>query len=357
MVDAGETPVANRPPDGGRATIVDVARAAGVSTSTVSHVVNGTRRVTEATRRKVQKALDATGYTQDASARAMRRSRTDSIGLVVSDSGEPAFRDMVTGIEAVASEEGFVLLLADSGEDPQAELRAVQVLQSRRVDALILARASGSVPAAVDRPRELGTPVVLMDRLDGVGVDQVGVEGASATRTLVAHLIDQGHRRIGIVAGDLAVATLRERLEGYRSALAAAGIEVDTELVWEGDGSAEDARRLVSDRMARADRPTALLTASSPMTVGALRALDDQGLSVPEDVAMVAFDTLPNADLMRTSLTAAGQPAVSVGREAMGLVLRRLRQPDAPPLTVRLNAEIEHGASCGCGRPEGSLGG
>ncbi|WP_148239458.1 LacI family DNA-binding transcriptional regulator [Ruania zhangjianzhongii] len=355
MPDTRANPRAVRPGNG-RATIIDVAQAAGVSTSTVSHVVNGTRRVTDGTRRRVQAALDATGYTQNASARAMRRSRTDSIGLVVSDSGEPAFRDMVTGIEAVASEEGFVLLLADSAEDPQAELRAVDVLQSRRVDALILARASGSLPAALDRPREQGTPVVLIDRLSPAGVDQVGVENASATRTLVTHLLEQGHRRIGMVAGDLDVPTLRERAEGYHAAIEAAGLTVDPDLIWRGDGRPEGSARIVAERMSAHDRPTALVTASSPMTVGALRALDTLGLVVPGDVAMVAFDTLPHADLMRTSVTAAGQPAVSVGREAMGMVLRRLRQPDAPPITVRLNAQIEHGVSCGCERSGEMLG-
>ncbi|WP_370634528.1 LacI family DNA-binding transcriptional regulator [Actinotalea sp. Marseille-Q4924] len=339
-----------------RSTIVDVARLAGVSTSTVSHVVNGTRSVTDGTRERVLAAIEQTGYSQHAAARALRRSRTDSIGLVVSDSGQPAFRDMVTGVEAAASDAGFVLLLADSAEDPDRELRAIEALQSRRVDGLILARAAGSSSAALDWPKSQDIPIVLIDRLTDPGLDQVGVESEAAMRALVGHLLDQGHRRVAITTGDLTVPTLQERYLGYLAAHSLRGVDVDPSLALRGDGGERDTRVLVAELLSRDDQPTALVSASSPMAVGALRAADDAGLRIPEDLAFVSFDSLPNPDLMRTAITTADQPAEDVGREAMRLLLRRLEDSEATPTTVRLAARISHRESCGCGNPTVPIG-
>lgn len=339
----------------GRATIVDVARIAGVSTSTVSHVVNGTRTVSDQTAARVLAAIAETGYTQHAAARSLRRAQTDSIGLVVSDSGQPAFRDMVSGVEAAASEDGFVLLLADSAEDPQRELRAIEALQSRRVDGLILARAAGSSPAALDWVRAQGVPVVLIDRLTDPSLDQVGVESETAMRTLVAHLLDLGHRRIAMTTGNLAVPTLRERYNGYLTAHAIRGLPVDPALALEGVGSAAETRTLVTELLSGPERPTALVAGSSPMAVGGLQAAADLGLRIPEDLAFVAFDSLPNPELMRTPITTADQPAYEVGREAMRLLVRRLHEPDNPPTTMRLAAHISHRESCGCGAPGAPL--
>ena len=175
------------------ATIVEVASLAGVSTSTVSHVLNGTRNVephdpTSGARRD----RDRPGYRQDALARAMRRSRTDSIGLVVSDVGEPAFAEMVHGVEHAAAEQRLTLLLANSAEDPDREARAVQTLLERRVDGLVLARAPTPL-RHVDAQLAHGTPpVVLLDRVyDGAPCDQVGADNRESMRRLIEHLLGQ----------------------------------------------------------------------------------------------------------------------------------------------------------------------
>lgn len=340
---------------GGRATIVDVARLAGVSTSTVSHVVNGTRAVRATTRSRVLDAIRQTSYTQHAAARALRRSSTESIGLVISDSGQPAFADMVRGVEQAASESGFVLLLANSAEDPDRELRAIEALQSRRVDGIILARTADSSAAALDWPRAQDVPVVLLDRLSDVPFDQVGVDNESAMRTLVGHLLDLGHREIALVAGNLAVPTLRERRAGFASAHAARGLAVDPALVLTGPGDVESSRAAVAELLTGARRPTAIVSASSPIAIGTLRAAADLGVRIPRDVAFVSFDSLPTSDLMNPPMTTAEQPATAVGREAMRLLARRLGQPDAAPTTVRLAATIAHRVSCGCGRPGSPL--
>src|SRR5215207_294333 len=149
------------------ATMVDVARLAGVSISTVSHVLNGTRNVEPATRQRVLTAIEKTGYRQDTLARAMRRSRTDSIGLVVSDAGEPAFAEMVHGVEDAAAERGLTLLLANSAENSEREQRAVRTLLDRRVDGLILARAADSSTSLMESLQNEKSPIILLDRLFG----------------------------------------------------------------------------------------------------------------------------------------------------------------------------------------------
>ncbi|MBN9327336.1 MAG: LacI family DNA-binding transcriptional regulator [Cellulomonas sp.] len=345
----GSTPGAARP------TIIDVAHLAGVSTSTVSHVVNGTKPVSEPIRSRVLGAIEATGYTQHAAARSLRRDRTESIGLVISDSGQPAFADMVRGVEQAASEAGLVMLLVNSSEDPQKELRAIEALQSRRVDGLILARAARSTAAAIDWPKAQGVPLVLLDRLADLPLDQVGVESESAVRTLVRHLLELGHRRIAITAGNLDVPTLRERYSGYERAHADAGLAVDPSLVLTGVGDEDETQVLVRELLQRPDRPMAIVGASSPMTVGTLRAAAQLGVSIPDDLAFVSFDSLPTPDLLRCPPTSAEQPARDAGREAMRLLLRRLAEPKAAPTTVRLAARLSHRESCGCGHPERPL--
>ena len=170
-------------------TMVQVARMAGVSLSTVSHVVNGTRHVGAGTKRRVLDAIDATGYRQDTLARALRRSRTDSVGLVVSDAGEPAFTEMVHGVEHAVAEHGITLLLANSAEDAERELRAVRSLVERRVDGLILARC-GSSSDDLDAYLAAGSPrLVLLDRLRAdADVDQVGVDNREVMALLVGRL-------------------------------------------------------------------------------------------------------------------------------------------------------------------------
>jgi LacI family transcriptional regulator len=334
------------------ATMNDVARRAGVSVSTVSHVVNGSRVVNEPKRRLVLDAIDHLGYVHNAAARALRTSRSDSIGLVVSDAAEPAFAEMVRGVEHEARAAGFTLLLTNSAEDSGREADSIAVLVGRRVDGLIVARAAGAALEPLVALRDRGTPVVLLDRLADESWDQVGVESASATEAVVSHLIDLGHEHIALAAGDTRVSTLAERKSGYVAAFQRAGRRVDDALVVEGPGHPDDTRVAVGDLLGRRrNRPTAVFAASTPMAVGALQAVRDRGLSVPGDIAFAHFDGFPQADLFTPALTCIEQPAFETGRAAMRLLRRRIDQPDVPPETVHLEPTIVHRQSCGCPNP------
>jgi LacI family transcriptional regulator len=322
------------------ATIVEVARLAGVSTSTVSHVLNATRNVEPHTRKKVLDAIEKTGYRQDALARALRRARTDSIGLVVSDVGEPAFAEMVHGVEDAAVRHGLTLILSNSAEDAEREARAVETLLERRVDGLILARcaqSSSSLDAhvAADSP-----PVVLLDRVfDGAPCDQVGADNRESMRRLIEHLLGNGHRSFLVVAGDTRVPTLRERVAGFHDAVARVATGADAITVVEGPDFA--ALRAELSRALAAKTHTCVVAASTPLAVIALESLRDAGIRVPDDIAFATFDGFNHSDLFQPSITTVRQPAFDMGVAAVGLLLERFAAPKASPRTTRLQQRLE----------------
>lgn len=257
--------------------MADVARSAGVSVATVSHVLNDTRPVLPHTRRAVLDAVEELGYTTNTLARSLVTSRTRSIGLAVSAISNPYFTEILQGVEASALEHGYGLLIADPHEDPAHEREVVRLLHERRVDGMIVA------PSA--EPRELVSyltrhrvPAVFLDRIvdvpegeDAPRFDQVGAEGAEPTTGLVDHLAGLGHRRIGLVAGRPGLSTTRERITGYRHGLAAAGLPFDERLLVHGDSEAAAGERATADLLSLAVPPTALVTANNAMTIGAAR--------------------------------------------------------------------------------------
>lgn len=329
-------------------TIVEVARLAGVSTSTVSHVLNGTRNVEPETRKKVTAAIKKTGYRQDAVARAMRRSRTDSIGLVVSDAGEPAFAEMVHGVEHAAAAQGLTLVLANSAEDPEREARAVNTLLARRVDGLIVARCADSSAEVTERLAEDSPPVVLLDRIfEGSLHDQVGADNRESMRRLVEHLRTSGHRRFLLIAGDTRVPTLNERRLGFRDATPDA--ELGKQVVVES-ADMEQVRTAVVAAL-RSDPPTCVIASSSPLAVIALECLREAGLDVPSQIAFAAFDGFSHSDLFRPSITTVRQPAFEMGAAAVSLLMERLAAPKASPRTLRLNQRLELRDSSEAHRP------
>jgi LacI family transcriptional regulator, galactose operon repressor len=320
------------------ATIVEVARLAQVSTSTVSHVLNGTRNVEPATRKKVLAAIEQTGYRQDAVARAMRRSKTDSIGLVVSDVGEPAFAEMVHGVEHAAAAQGLTLVLANSSEDQDRETLAVRTLLARRVDGLILARCPVSSVEVEKTMASQAPPVVLLDRVfDGAPCDQVGADNRESMRRLTTHLLDRGHRGFVVVAGDTRVPTLIERLAGFRDAVL--GTEAAGSVVIEGvdsDAIKRELRHAVSDAQA-----TCVIAASTPLAVAALECLRDAEISVPGDLAFATFDGFNHSDLFQPSITTVRQPAFEMGVAAVGMLIERLAAPQTSPRITRLQQRLE----------------
>jgi LacI family transcriptional regulator len=332
-------------------TMADVARRAKVSASTVSHVLNRTRKVNLDTERAVANAVRELGYVHNTIARSLARSRTNSIGVALTAITNIYFSEIVQAIEAECAANDHILLLADTHDEPRTELRAVQALHRRRVDGIILAPSFDPDRRALAYLTEHTVPTVLIDRMITRAFDQVGVENKRSTAQLVAHMIGHGHRRIGMVSGLAGLSTTVERVAGYRAALRSAGIPFDPNLIRSGESLSAPAHVVTQQLLHIENPPTALITANNLMTIGALRALMEARLSVPDDIALAGFDDFEWADLFAPRLTTVAQPSRDIGVAAARLLLARVETPDRRPKSVRLPPTLRIRNSCGCGQP------
>ncbi|MCB1694476.1 MAG: LacI family DNA-binding transcriptional regulator, partial [Pseudomonadales bacterium] len=300
--------------------ITDVAKAAGVSPATVSRVLNGSSGVSEPLKRKVKKAAAKLGYVPFSSARVLRRQNAPVWAAIVSDIENPFFPAVVRGIEDVAREVNHRLVLCNADENLERESAYIDVAIAERMAGVVIAVAStkdSSLKPLIDRD----VPVVAIDRFAGRDIDTVMVDNRHGAQEAVAHLIEGGSRRIACITGPTRVDTANERLDGYRRALAAAGIGGDPKLIRRVDykeaGGHEAALSLLTAR----NPPDALFVANSPMAAGVLRAIRELGLTIPRDVAIAAFDDSPWCSLISPQLTVVSQPAYEMGRVAAELLV------------------------------------
>ncbi|MBO2447886.1 LacI family DNA-binding transcriptional regulator [Actinomadura barringtoniae] len=331
------------------ATMADVARQARVSISTVSHVINGTRYVSDETRQRVLTAVEDTGYIHNTVARSLVTSSTKSIGLAISAISNFYFADLVAALESQVRLAGYTLLLTDTHDDAEEELKVVQALHQRRVDGILLAtEAHGPGSPALRYLEELSIPTVLVDRCASPRFDQVGTENIESSAHLVLHLAQLGHRRIGMVSGRAGLVTSAERITGYRIGLKRAGLPPDPELIASGASNAHNAEAAIARLLTLPDPPTALFVANNHMTIGVMRALDKRGVHVPDDLALSVFDDFEWASIFRPRLTSIAQPIRQIAATAMDLLAERITEPDQPPRAVRLKPRFMHRESCGC---------
>lgn len=328
-------------------TIADVATAARVSTSTVSHVLNNTRFVAEETRRRVLAAVEDLDYVPNDQARSLVRARTRRLGVAISALTNLYFGAVVKAMETAATDAGYTLLLADTHEDPDTEQRVVAALRGYKLDGLLLAPSAASAPV-LDRLARAGLPTVLVDRAADARFDSVGTENVEPMAELVAHLAETGHRRIAMVSGMAGLTTTDERVAGYRLGLERAGLPLDPALVVSGGSDAEQTRRVVAALLDADLPPTAIVAAQNAMVVATMQVLRQRGLDVPAHVALVGFDDFEWADVFTPRLTTVAQDAEGIGRQAVELLLRRIAGTAGEPRAVRVPARVMHRDSCGC---------
>lgn len=328
-------------------TITDVARRAGVSASTVSHVLNRTRFVSQETRDRVLEAVDALDYVPNHQARSLVRAQTQQIGVAMSALTNLYFGEVVHAIEEAASAAGYTLVLADTHDDPDTEARVVAALRERRLDGLVLAPSAGA-GTVLDRLARTGLPTVLVDRAPDARFDSVCSESIKPMAQLVHHLAQRGHRRIAMVAGLEGLTTSEERVAGYRKGLAAAGLPEVPELVVRGGSDPGRTRDVVGALLDLPEPPTAIVAAQNAMVIATVRTLRERGLSVPADVAVVGFDDFEWADVFSPRLTTVAQDAGAIGATAVRLLLRRIAGSDSPPRALQVPAVVRHRESCGC---------
>ena len=327
-------------------TMDDVASRAGVSSSTVSHVLNGTRKVSPATVLAVQRAIQELGYIPNTLARSLARSSTSTIGVAISALSNHYFSETVHAIETECAKHGYMMLFVDTHDDPEQELRVVTALHHRRVDGVLLAPSPGSRALAYLQANEV--PTVLVDRMMSAQFDQVGVENTASTQALVTHLIEHGHRRIGFIAGRAGLGTTDERVAGYRAALLAAGLAFEPQLLVNGGSDSEPARQATAQLLALPVPPTAIMAGNNLMTLGAMHALRDAQMEVPGQMALVGFDDFDWADFFVPRLTLIAQPIKALGARAVHRLLQRMAAPEAPTESVRLAPTLQVRNSCGC---------
>ncbi len=330
------------------ATMADVALHAGVSVSTVSHVINGTRYVKEETVDAVMRAIRETGYVHNTIARSLVTASTQTIGLAISAISNFYFADIIAAILNAARAAGYTLLLADTYDDPDEELRVVQALHQRRVDGLLLAPCSAADGPALSFLTELGVPTVLVDRCASEKFHQVGTENVEATAGLVQHLAEHGHRRIGVIAGRQTVRTSNERLDGYRLGLQRTGLPFDESLVAVGDSTASEAETAVTALLSAPKPPTALVVTNNHMTIGVMRVLTARGVKVPSDLALAVFDDFEWASLFSPKLTAIAQPIPQIAAQAVTMLTSLIADRRQEARTVRIDPVFMRRESCGC---------
>lgn len=309
------------------ATVRDVALRAGVSTSTVSHVLNRTRFVSEAARDRVLAAMRELDYAPNAAARMLTLKRSNAIGLIVSDIRNPFFASVARGVEDVAQGHGYTLVLCNSDEDIRRETACLKALQTRQVDGIVLASA-GVADAYVTRLVHAGFPIVLVDReLPELGIPAVLLDNEEGAYRAVTHLVARGHTRIGMISGRRSISTTTERVAGYRRALQEAGVEPESGLVISGESTSEGGTQAANALLDLVPGPTAIFSGNNLMSIGGLQAIVSRGLSVPDDVAMVGFDDFPFpwSDAFRPHLTTVAQPTYELGRRAAEMLVQGLR--------------------------------
>lgn len=327
-------------------TIADVARVAGVSLSTVSHVLNQTRHVSPEKTRQVEVAISVVGYVPNAAARALRAASTRTIGLAISTVANPYFADIVCAIETQCAKLGLMVFLADTEDNPVRELEVVRALHARQVEGIILA-PSADPSRALDHAHRFGIPCVLVDRMADPRFDRVGVDNAGATEGLVRHLLDAGHRCIAFVGGHPGFATTEARAAAFRATLASAGVAADPSLSEARARTQDDAAVAVERLLNGPNPPTALVAGNNLVTIAAMRTLRAHGVAVPRDFSLVGIDDFDWADCFEPRLTLVAQPCAEIGRQAASLLVERIRAPEAPPRQVQLAAELKVRGSVG----------
>ena len=335
--------------DGSRPTLVTVAREAGVSIASVSRVMNGLPATPEMVER-VRAASEAVGYVPDAVARSLRAGRTSQLAFTVADVANPVYVAMMRAIVRVTRRASYRLLLGSSDSDPDVEIALLRSLRNRHVDGLILSPIRVT-PELLDELRRAARPVVVIGTLpDDVPVDNVRADSRRGVGLAIEHLRDAGHGAVAFINGPTDTVPGTARLEGYRAALEASGLPFDPALVVTARDFTFAAGRDAAGELFAHQRPTALFCANDLLAIGALRALEGLGLSVPDNVAVVGMDDTELAEMSSPALSSVSLASEQRGELAARLLLERLDHPDAPPARVSVPPRlVVRGSS---GRPD-----
>lgn len=329
-------------------TISDIAKMAGVGKSTVSRYLNGKGYVSEVAWKKIEAAIEESGYVPSVAAQNLSRKATGTIGLIIPEADNPFFASVLNGITDVADQNNLTLLLCNTNNSADKDLRALQIMQRQQVSGLIFTPAMEyhSSPLAQDVRRfimALKCPVVILDRLlEDMDCDAVLSDNYGGAYDATRALIDAGHTRIGMVTGDLSLDIGRERLRGFQAALHDAKLSYNEEYIIPGEFDVEKTYQRTLEFFQRKDLPTAMFASNNLCSCGFFRAVHESGLSIPKDISYIGFDDVKGVNLFGNRYSFMERDVAGMGRQAMRVLLERMATPDRPseqiymPLSPRL---------------------
>lgn len=331
------------------ANMTDVAKLANVSTATVSRVIQNPEAVKEKTRIKVLQAIEELNYQPNILARYFRRTETKTILVVVPSIVNNVFPQMIAGIDLIASQYGYKVLLGNTYQDPEKAYSYIEELKQKQVDGMILLTTRLDKDVITDIAERY--PVVLTsDFIEGLNVPTVAIDNISSSREAVEHLLQLGHSRIGMITGPLNSLLSRDRLKGYRQALLANEIGIEGVLIQEGDHTYESGYNQMNKFLALEDPPTAIFAANDSMAMGAIKAVKDQNMKVPEDVAVVGFDNIQFSKIFEPALTTIAQPLMEMGKRSMELLLKQIKGESLMKKQIVLDTKLIIRESCGANK-------
>jgi LacI family transcriptional regulator len=335
-------------------TLSEVAKVAGVGTTTVSRVINESQLVDPKTRERVRKVIEKLGYTPNQAARILRGDRTKTIGLLVPSIADPFFSSCAEAAQAIVRANDSLLIVVTTQNDPHIEIENVDILMRHRADGLVITPANSESQSLRDVLRRLPVPIVAMDRpLSSLRIPSVVADNFAGAIMATKHLIDHGHKRIVCLTGESTLYTIRERVRGYRKAVESAGLPCILDTSIKDYKSAEYA---VESMLAGPDPPDAFFTLKNSITIYAFEALQKLNISIPGSVALVGYDDFELAATLRPSITVIQQPVEEIGRIAAEILFEQLAEhyktdrPAKPlrPQQVQLGTRLIRRSSCGC---------
>ncbi|QGU94652.1 substrate-binding domain-containing protein [Clostridium bovifaecis] len=314
-------------------TIKDIAEKAQVSLATVSRVLNNSGFVKEEKRELVLKTIKELNYVPNSVARSLSTSQSNTIGVVIPDVNNPFFGEVIKGIATVADEEDFNIILCDTDENIDKEFKALEMLKKQRVRGIIITPTSDKNEfnsEYLEALESLGIPIVLIDRdvkysnFDGVFLDSLN--GAfEATDAL----IKEGHKKIAIIAGPQTSKPGRDRLRGYRKAMIMNKLDIDEKYIFYGDFKLESGYKITKEILKMEDRPTAIFVCNNMMNLGCIKALFEQNINIPGDIALIGFDEIEMLNVLNFKISVVSRPTTEMGRVAMNMLIDRLKDEES----------------------------
>ncbi|QIM66190.1 transcriptional repressor PurR [Mannheimia granulomatis] len=321
------------------ATMKDVARLARVSTSTVSHVINNSRFVSEEIREKVLRVVKELNYTPSALARSLKVNETKTIGMLVTATSNPFFAEVMAGVELYCQQQHYNLIIATTNGDSERLQHHLQMLIQRKVDGLLL--MCGDARFSASSNLNIPLPLVVVDWwFTELNADKIFENSAFGGYLATKALIDAGHRKIGIITGNLAKSLAKNRLEGYKQALIEANIAINPNWIIESHFDFEGGIVGMNSLLAQEEHPTAVFASSDTIAVGAYQAIWQKGLSIPQDISIIGYDDIDLAKYLSPPLSTISQPKSELGQLAVETLLKRIRAELTEFQTIMLEPEL-----------------